>query len=513
MVLTREAAGAAAKPEMLPMQYVGNKQLTAAGLWTAETYKGQLRPPRSRHGRVQVTVQLEFRGRHYVDLYGLEDASPTAPPDRARLVPFPWRVAVEGVCSASEDVCPQCDEPLCYCRPGFYRPGGDRNSRCKVCAEGKVKSVVDDGECSSCVDLHQIEHGETDSMRRETRGAGGQDPSLHDSLSDCGCSLKYIMKFRALTPDKLQVKCPRASSVDRWKDEPDAAARLRGYQSRCCVNGKVVNVPLPAANVSSSGHEQLTHNDTRAIPPPANGCDMSTSWAWQCVERACREDYLANKTVSVEGNASEYGRCEQCDGAKTICSETHLTTIRMGIRNGFWRSNELSTDVRQCFPLAVCVGANSTRPRLAEEICRHGHHGPLCASCMDGYFKNITSFCEDCSSARAQLVVSLLPVFIVFGMLPLSFCFGAGLRRCSPRVRERLYVRSFRALQVLFGPISFRAVGIVIVAKGKIVWSMLQVQLGVISAFGIEFPQHLMGELAAPDACRGTRAPSHPSFT
>lgn len=182
--LTREAAGVDVKPETLPMEYVGNKQLTEAGTWDA--YKGQLRPPRSRHGRVQVTVQLKLRGRHYVDLYGLEDAGAEAPPDRARLVQFPWRVAFEGVCPASEDVCQQCDEPLCFCRPGFFRPEGASNARCKVCSVGKVKSVVDDGECSTCVDANRDEHGETDSFRRETRGPGGIDSSLHDSLSDCG---------------------------------------------------------------------------------------------------------------------------------------------------------------------------------------------------------------------------------------------------------------------------------------------------------------------------------------
>ena len=492
-VLTRTAASSDVKPETLPMEYVGNKQLTDAGLWTAEPYKGQLRSPRSRHGRVQVTVQLKLRGRHYVDLYGLEDASPTAAPDRARLVRFPWRVAVEGVCSASEDVCQECDEPFCYCRPGFYRPGGVSNARCKVCPKGKIKSQIADKECTSCGEAHEIEHQETDPMRRETIGEGGEDSSLHDSLSDCGCSVNYIMKFRSLTPDKLQEKCPRSSSVDRWTNEPDAAARLRGYQTRCCVNGRVATVPLQAHNVSNNA--QLT-NDLRATLPDIS-CDMSTSWAWKCVERACREDYLANMTVSVHGNASEYGKCVQCNKNKTICSETHLTTVHMGIRNGYWRSNELSTDVRQCFPSAACVGTNSSRPTLAEEICRHGHHGPFCASCMDNYFKNITKLCAECSSAYTQLIVALLPLIIVFGVsLSVGVC--ASLRRCGPRIREQLHASyrwSHRAVQFLFGPISFRAFGLVITAKGKIVWSMLQVQLGVISAFAIEFPVDLMGAL------------------
>lgn len=311
------------------------------------------------------------------------------------------------------------------------------------------------------------------------------------------------MKFRALEPPVLQQKCPASSSIDRWRYEPDAASRLDGYRSRCCVNGSVAEVPRHLYSLGEYNVSSLANGTSPAtsLLPTEPSCDMSTSWAWHCVERACREDFLANVTVSVEGNASEYGRCERCNAEKTICSETHLTTIRMGIIPGFWRSNELSMDVRRCFPRSACTGANSSRSTLAEQICRRGHHGPFCASCMDNHFKNVQKLCEECSSAHAQLIVSLLPVLVLLGVIVgLSFltCLRRVVRTADPwKVRERLdaWEQCFRrALQFLFGPISVRAVGLVIVVKGKIVWSMLQVQLGVISAFAIEFPEDLMGE-------------------
>ena len=121
---------------------------------------------------------------------------------------------------------------------------------------------------------------------------------------------------------------------------------------------------------------------------------------------------------------------------------------------------------------------------------------------MDGWFKDILELCEPCMASSARLLLALLPIFILL-LVVLLLLLVAALRSCTRfdpcRMRSRLaraqsYGRD--CLQSLFGPISARAVGLVLFAKIKIVVSMLQIQLGVIVAFDIRFPEHLMAFLS-----------------
>lgn len=537
--ITRVQADATSKPRVLGIEYVGNKQRQADGRWVP--YRGQLLPPRSRHGRVEVVVEVFELGLHYIHLYGLEDASASAPADRSRLVPFSWNVTVRGVCPASEDIL-SADVPRCFCKAGFFRPVGVPNARCRVCPVGKVKTEIGDDECRPCVDKNSLVLQRVDPNRRETRGPGGVFGSAHqhDQLSDCGCSTGYVMRYSSFGPQTVQADCPKATSVSTWR-APRYASRLRRYRAQCCVNGSSPHGPAwrhrpnahhhlilgssssgllstDAANgnlltghgVGNQSGEDFDHDTGSAAPYEAGGaeeeeqeCDMETGWAWSCVERACREEYLSSFLAHVAAHDETYGECEMCDERHALCGETHLTPVRMGVRPGWWRSNELSLDdVRECFPRASCVGAPTERPTLSEELCRIGHHGPLCASCMDGWYKGILDLCEPCEGEGYWLLLRLLPIFILLGLV-LGFVLLALLRNCTRadpcRLREKLqhaqlYGRG--CLYTLFGPISTRAVGLVLFSKAKIVVSMLQIQLGVIVAFDIHFPEHLMAFLS-----------------
>ena len=174
--------------------------------------------------------------------------------------------------------------------------------------------------------MNRETHALFDPNRRETRGEGGVDATSHDSLSDCGCSLNYRLRFSSLPPSRMRSTCPAASSVDAWR-RPGVAERLPGYRARCCVDGVVPEVPLSADDVRlrdlhneiRNGGGAWGYGEAAGLswlghpPPPLDACDMSSSWAWGCVERACRVDFLANVTRSVENNASELARCERCD--------------------------------------------------------------------------------------------------------------------------------------------------------------------------------------------------------
>ena len=174
----------------------------------------------------------------------------------------------------------------------------------------------------------------------------------------------------------------------------------------------------------------------------------------------------------------------------------------MGVRKGYWRSNELSLDdVRECYPRASCVGAPTTRPTLSEELCRPGHFGPICSACLDGFYKDIFHLCEECAGSGVQLFLRMLPVLVILGplLLLLILSIGKCFRRDPLHLHEKLDCakRCGRGvLYRLFGPISMRAVSLVLFAKVKIVISMLQIQLNMIPTFDIHFPEHLMAFLS-----------------
>lgn len=91
--------------------------------------------------------------------------------------------------------------------------------------------------------------------------------------------------------------------------------------------------------------------------------------------------------------------------------------LMLPIRAGFWRSNELSHTLVACEPAIACVGnqgvasamgnysanvsgsmssgatTGGVRSTLSEDLCRTGHWGPMCASCLEQYFKAVTGEC------------------------------------------------------------------------------------------------------------------------
>ena len=76
-------------------------------------------------------------------------------------------------------------------------------------------------------------------------------------------------------------------------------------------------------------------NDLRPAEDCASGIHyllQETDWAWSCVERACREEYLADNFLAyVAAHDETYGECERCDERHALCGETHLTPVRAAL--------------------------------------------------------------------------------------------------------------------------------------------------------------------------------------
>ena len=154
----------------------------------------------------------------------------------------------------------------------------------------------------------------------------------------------------------------------------------------------------------------------------------------------------------------------------------------MGILPGYWRTNELSTIVLPCFPRTTCIGSSSVRTPDAETLCLLGHRGPYCTSCMDHHFKGVDRLCQPCTTSAAQLLLKLFPLVVVAALAAALVAVSLArqfVRRNPKALRAwlaRLEARGTRGLQAIFGPISPRAVGIIVIPKLKVVVSMLQVR-------------------------------------
>ena len=64
---------------------------------------------------------------------------------------------------------------------------------------------------------------------------------------------------------------------------------------------------------------------------------------------------ILREMVEVEKDPHKKGRCLYCDPQKLACNSTFLMVRNAPILPGFWRTNELSLDIRACFPAEACT--------------------------------------------------------------------------------------------------------------------------------------------------------------
>ena len=511
------------------LEFVGNKKLGGDGKW--RRFRGDLQGRRSRHGTVQVTVEFFKLGLYHIYLYGPENSGLA----EERIARFPWRIHVIGECPSSEkaQVLNDSNAASCRCKEGSFRPRkeGDFDTgvfaaRCRPCADGDMKDTQGDQSCTSCVEVHSKRFGVTDPIRRETEGPGSANRELHDSLDKCGCSAGYVMRHHELTPRRLRKECPVLSNLGEWT-APSRKEQLEDFQSQCCIvnaNGEptVLDVPLGprTTEVFQSYFSNGQPRDIRAAHNPSDTSNVDDGWklrsyadasnascdlsdrttallmtstkAWRCVERACRERYHNQVSLQVETNAASFAECRLCDPKKSRCEASHMQLRQLPVQSGFWRSNEHSLELRVCLPGQACKG-DTNRTTLAENLCEDGHWGPLCANCLSGYFHNATGLCQECTSASFLFLGWVIPALSVASFVFLYLLIKLVLSKRFQELRDVLWKACKRRLRQAFGAVSIRTlISIIILPKFKILLGMIQVQIGMVSSFSLVLPIYFM---------------------
>ena len=431
--------------------FIGNKVLNADG--TYRPLRGQQEMAlRQLDGRVEVVVELVYAGTHYVTILGPEGAN------GERLVP--WAVEVTGLC---DDLEATDENGQCICQAGATREAADKD--CAVCELGYVKITAGNNLCQECIELNAATigthlEGGRDANRRMTRSARVED---HDSLADCGCAPGYFLQYLDLSPKAVTARCPSSSNVDQWLQH----ANLSRFASFCCGDAL---------------------------------CSGRADWA--CVEQACREEYL-KELLPLEEDPYAPAKCVLCDhvGQHDLeCNESHVTLQSVHVKPGYWRTNELSSEMHVCRPSAACTGSNRSAGQLIDSLCREGHWGPLCASCTEGHFAGSNGLCKPCQDYAAEYWDYMVFAACLIGIALTAFCvistIGAFCVRyidaCTSRVcgivlGSRI-MRTTKTIQVHLSVLLTLFRGWRVFSSFKDLMSMVQLQLGILPAFAVIYP-------------------------
>mmetsp|Transcript_13978 Transcript_13978/g.28571 ORF Transcript_13978/g.28571 Transcript_13978/m.28571 type:complete len:592 (-) Transcript_13978:33-1808(-) len=87
-----------------------------------------------------------------------------------------------------------------------------------------------------------------------------------------------------------------------------------------------------------------------------------------------------------------------------------MTLESLSLEAGFWRTNTLSLDVRQCPVELACAGGNGTRGRNGTGYCLHGHEGAYCSLCSEGLTVDAFGICQKC---KANVWVTTITILVV----------------------------------------------------------------------------------------------------
>ena len=125
---------------------------------------------------------------------------------------------------------------------------------------------------------------------------------------------------------------------------------------------------------------------------------------------------ITTEKDSADGNKTTETtyQCVSCPspGEKTNCTYDGATLETLPLIEGYWRSSPTSAELRWCFTREACVGGSNL-----SEVCRLGHRGAFCDSCLPAHHKGPTGVCEACATTdqwgTSMIVLALLVVCAV----------------------------------------------------------------------------------------------------
>ena len=279
----------------------------------------------------------------------------------------------------------------CSCDRGYTQLGF--SAICEPCASGHVKDVYGTEDCDTCVEHVLKKHNHFDPSRTVTRTTASR------RVQDCGCSAgDYLSMADDFEKVQLSLTCPPLSHGRFQK------AAYGKYFGECCTGDAMRN--------SSSG-----------LPELVDACPTVDEQI--CLLRKCKNETLfgMRENVTRTASASRVSRsATKLPGDGVTCEAPMQVVERLLIQPGYWRPNELSTELRVC-PEGenACVGSSPGRPDIMENLCGANRYGPLCSICYPLHFKTVNETCSKCVDVADMLtrtpIKQWLPAVLMMAVL------------------------------------------------------------------------------------------------
>ena len=163
----------------------------------------------------------------------------------------------------------------------------------------------------------------------------------------------------------------------------------------------------------------------------------------------------------------------------TACEHASGHTLaKLPLQHGYWRSSNLSADVRRCPDAgrssSGCVGTQNSTHAFQ---CKEGLTGPYCRLCLAAkghYYDELRSACKSCRKRGVSATSVLLAVLLAFGVIA-NVNVWQRMRLSPPMIRWLTYLWTSTA-------------GLGIKTKLKIMWSLYQVSTQVPSIYQVRLP-------------------------
>jgi len=106
------------------------------------------------------------------------------------------------------------------------------------------------------------------------------------------------------------------------------------------------------------------------------------------------------------------------------CSEPGASLEALPLMPGYWRSSNLSEDVRTCFTADACVGAPAASQvnHTTWLYCANGHMGAYCEVCLDDFFKGSDDLCVECGGSMAAALIFPILFLLALILAMVWFC-------------------------------------------------------------------------------------------
>ena len=135
------------------------------------------------------------------------------------------------------------------------------------------------------------------------------------------------------------------------------------------------------------------------------------------------DDYIKRSTTDILGATSASNcfclkgfyhndrndRDECVDVMEGVKKDVDKATLNhLPIEPGFWRTTNVSLEVKRCITPDACTGGNETGG-----YCLPGHSGPYCDVCSSGFAKDVMGICQSCEDnlSVGSILVTVIALF------------------------------------------------------------------------------------------------------